>query len=209
MAFPNLNRRGKLAWIVAIAGSCVAIAMAFSTSQSRSAERSVEMKNATYEGRTISSDAAARRGLSCIQEASGVLNCFDSKQQLLDSPIAAREEAKANGASTATVAKKRRKSAKISADCNLPANAQAISEHGDFNYNVIGWNVIGYARQNWYNMTGEYRNAASSVSAGDHSGYLADNVGGGTPRLRLEVRQCERWLSRVYFNDRAESRYRN
>lgn len=209
MNFVQPVRRVKLALVSLVLVVGFSCALIFATDRSISAERAIGMKSASYEGSTISSDAAARKDLSCIQEESGALSCFDTKQELVDSPVAAREEAKAIGTTVASVAKKPQRRAKVVNDCGVPHNAMAISEHGDFNYPGNGWNIAGYARQNWYDMTGGYANSASSVSAGDHSGYLADNVRGGTPRLRLEIGQCERWLSRLYFNDRAQSRYRN
>lgn len=165
--------------------------------------------NASYKGGTIKSETAAKRGLACVQEASGKLTCFDTPEEMASSEVAQTESLKASGLTTASAAGKKRR-ARASVDCGLPWDGMGITQHIDFNYTQpTGWQIAGYARQNWYNMSGSYANSATSVSAGNHSGYLADNYGGGTPRLRLEINQCESSLSRVAFNDRAQSRYRN
>ena len=175
------------------------------------ADRAIEIpKNAKYKGSSLSSEAAAKQGLACLQDDKGAMTCFDSTQALAASSAASREATKADGSKSASAARKRpRKQAIAAADCGVPPDAMAITQHQDFNWNIIGWVVAGYARGNWYNLTGSYANSASSVSAGNHSGYLADATGGGGQRLRLEINQCERYLSWKYFNARAESRYRN
>lgn len=185
--------------------------LALAAAPANGAERGINIaKNAKYKGATISSNEAAERGLACLQDAAGVLNCFDSAEELAASTAASREAVRADGANAATTARKRaRRKAVAAADCGVPPTAMAITQHQDFNWNIVGWVIAGYARQSWYNMTGSYANSASSVSAGNHSGYLANEPNGGSTRLRLEVNQCERYLSWVYFNDRAESRYRN
>lgn len=166
---------------------------------------------AGYHGTTISPDTAAKRGLSCIQKADGKLECFDSDAEAAASPVAAEEKAKADGGSapTAGVAKRKRHRARASVDCRFPSDAMAITQNRDFNYSANGWNIAGYARQNWYDMTGAYANSATSLSAGNHTGYLANGRGGSGQRLNIQINDCYYNMTYQAFNDKAESRYRN
>lgn len=192
----------------AVVAAVVAVGFAHDAT---AAVRGIDMaKDAQYNGTTISRESAASKNLSCIEGSSGQMTCFDTMAELESSSLAAQEAAKSEGGSVGSISRKANKpKARASADCRLPADAMVITENTDFNYRVFGWQIVGYARQNWYNMTGGYANSASAVSAGNHSGYLADRTNGGSTRVRVEVNECEEYLSRRAFNDRAESRYRN
>lgn len=171
---------------------------------------SVPMKStATYKGTAISTEQAAKRGLACVERADGSMSCYDTEQEAVSSSVARSEAAKSGAAGSvgATISKNRRR-AKVSAEVGANNPYMWITRDVLFNNNLNsgGWSIFGSARQNWYDMTGSYRNAASSVSAGNHSGYLADSYAGAGTRWRVDLnRDHAVWTP----NDRADSRYRN
>lgn len=165
---------------------------------------------ASYNGTSIPVNDAAKLGLACIQRETGKMVCFDSRAEAAASPVAA-SEARKSGATVAdsSVARKKHR-ARASVDCNYPDNAMVITRDRDFNWNSTGWQLIGYARQTVYAMSGGYNNSATSLSGGNHSGWLADNQNGSGQRATIGVGGCSFNLSVGYgFNDRAGSRYRN
>lgn len=171
-------------------------------------------KQVSYEGSSLTSNEAANRGLTCIQKADGSLVCFASKEEAVASETAASEAAKADPGNhgVAGISRKRNSRGRTAdVACQYPSTAMSIAQHSNFNNNstIPGWEIIGYARQNWYNMTGAYANSATSLSAGNHTGYLADYTGGGGPRLNIGIGVCYSNMTNQGFNDRAQSRYRN
>lgn len=164
---------------------------------------------ATYNGGEIPTDRAAEMGLDCLQRANGKLVCFDSAEEL-ESSRAAAAERKAAGTYAKSATKrsskrssKRRKTSRTASSITY----MWLTQHKDF----TGWSIKGYARQNWYNLTGSYNDAVSAADAGNHSGYLAKNYNGGGARLHFYQYQ-EVWnfaLEAPSYNDQISSRYRN
>jgi hypothetical protein len=192
----------------------VALIAIASSSTAATTGKGIQPTNAVFDGTNITPDQAADRGLTCIQKADGALSCFSSKAEALKSPVA-RSEAKAIGESsptsdgTASVSKKRGKKGKAAYFGGAGETYMEIARDTDFYTGSGGWDILGYAEGNWYDMSGGYANSGSSASSGNHSGYLADNYGGGTPRLRFEVGDFYGCLCYASWNDRAQSRYRN
>lgn len=175
----------------------IVIAMFALTSQAAAKQVNLPSK-AKYNGTTIATDQAASSDLDCFQSESGALTCFDTFEAMTNS-AAARAEAP-----SASISKSKKARAASGNSFML------ITEHSYFNGYVNGWTIAGYARQNWYNLSGGYDNSATSVDAGNHSGYLAQYLNGGGRRLNRPIySECYNLSGCDNFNDITSSRYRN
>lgn len=175
------------------------VAIAMLTLAAQAGAKQVNMpSNAKYDGAVISTEQAASSDLACFQSESGALSCYDSFEAMKNSPAALAEAPKASVS--------RNKKARAASGNTF----MLITEHSYFNQYVGGWTIAGYARQNWYNLNGGYDNSATSVDAGNHSGYLAQYLNGGGRRLNRPIySECYNLSGCDNFNDITSSRYRN